>query len=183
MSLKEYSREELEVKSMLEIANEILLEEHKAMDFNELYDKTAAFKGFTDEQKQEFIAQFYTDLTVDGRFLMAGSGIWGLKRWYPVDQMDEEVNVAAKKKTKKKKQQKETKKETKKKKNPRSLKSPKNQLPMRTLILMRICLMMISTNWIWMKAMTLMQTLKASIRNLKAMKKKATMRILNKKAA
>ncbi|MFD2761035.1 DNA-directed RNA polymerase subunit delta [Lentibacillus juripiscarius] len=124
MSLKEYSREELEVKSMLEIANEILLEEHKAMDFNELYDKTAAFKGFTDEQKQEFIAQFYTDLTVDGRFLMAGSGIWGLKRWYPVDQMDEEVNVAAKKKTKKKKQQKETKKETKKEKEPEKPEKP-----------------------------------------------------------
>ncbi|RYG71719.1 DNA-directed RNA polymerase subunit delta [Lentibacillus lipolyticus] len=116
MSLKEYSREDLEVKSMLEIANEILLEERKSMDFNELYDKTAAFKGFTDEEKKEFIAQFYTDLTVDGRFLMAGSGTWGLKRWYPVDQMDEEVNVAAKKKTKKKKQQKETKKETKKEK-------------------------------------------------------------------
>ncbi|TRM10798.1 DNA-directed RNA polymerase subunit delta [Lentibacillus cibarius] len=112
MSIKEYSREELEVKSMLELAHEILLDERRALDFNELYDKTADLKGFTEEKKHEFIAQFYTDLTVDGRFLNASAGIWGLKRWYPVEQIDEEVAATPKKKSKKKKQEKQKKEET-----------------------------------------------------------------------
>ncbi|GAA0436188.1 hypothetical protein GCM10008983_11060 [Lentibacillus halophilus] len=105
MSLDQYSREELEATSMLELANDILSNEQKVMDFNELYDRIADIKGFTDENKQEFIAQFYTDLTVDGRFLTAGSGAWGLKRWYPVEQMDEEVTSTPKKKSSKKEKQ------------------------------------------------------------------------------
>ncbi|SFB26133.1 DNA-directed RNA polymerase subunit delta [Lentibacillus halodurans] len=107
MSLKNYSREELEVKSMVELANERLWDEKKAMDFNELYDQIAEFKGFTEEQKQEYIAQFYTDLTLDGRFLTVSSGVWGLKRWYPVEQMDEIVSTAPKKKKAKKKKKEE----------------------------------------------------------------------------
>ncbi|WP_090085932.1 DNA-directed RNA polymerase subunit delta [Lentibacillus persicus] len=107
MSLKEYSREELEVRSMLELANEYLLEEQQAQDFNSLFEKVADLKGFNEEQKQEYIAQFYTDLTIDGRFLTVSSGIWGLKRWYPVEQMDEIVHQTPKK-TKKKAKKKKT---------------------------------------------------------------------------
>ncbi|ALX49867.1 DNA-directed RNA polymerase subunit delta [Lentibacillus amyloliquefaciens] len=102
MSLKEYSREELEVRSMLELSNEYLLEQQQAQNFNDLFNKVAELKGLTEEQKQEYIAQFYTDLTIDGRFLTISSGIWGLKRWYPVEQMDEIIHTAPKKKSKKK---------------------------------------------------------------------------------
>ncbi|GGK07581.1 putative DNA-directed RNA polymerase subunit delta [Lentibacillus kapialis] len=106
MSLKNYSREELEVTSMLELAGEIMHDEQKAQNFNDLYGKVTELKGYTDEQKREFIAQFYTDLTLDGRFLTIESDVWGLKRWYPVEQMDEIVTSPEpekKKKTKKKK--------------------------------------------------------------------------------
>ncbi|HLS09956.1 DNA-directed RNA polymerase subunit delta [Lentibacillus sp.] len=107
MSLENYSREELEVTSMVELANDILQEEQKAQDFNELYSKVAEMKGFTEEQKREFIAQFYTDLTIDGRFLTIESGVWGLKRWYPVEQMNEFVTTTVPKKKKKAKKKKE----------------------------------------------------------------------------
>lgn len=110
VSLKNYSREELEVTSMLELANDILHDEQNAQNFNDLYNKVAKMKGLTEEQRQEYIGQFYTDLTIDGRFLTTGSGVWGLKRWYPVEQMDEIVGTAPKKKKKK------TKTKTKKKK-------------------------------------------------------------------
>src|SRR5699024_8147805 len=36
----------------------------------------------------------------DGRFLALGSNVWGLKRWYPVDQIDEEISMTPKKKKK-----------------------------------------------------------------------------------
>ncbi|TFJ93384.1 DNA-directed RNA polymerase subunit delta [Lentibacillus salicampi] len=111
MSLKNYSREELEVTSMIELANEILHEEKKAQNFNDLYNRIAEMKDFTEEQKQEFMAQFYTDLTIDGRFLTIESGVWGLKRWYPVEQMDEIVTAEAPKKKKKTKAKAKKKKE------------------------------------------------------------------------
>lgn len=107
MSLKNYSHEEIQHMSMIEVASLILLDEKKAFHFKDVFDKIAELKGFTDGEKEANIAQFYTDLNVDGRFITTGSNMWGLKRWYPVEQMDEEVTVAPKKKKKAKKKKEE----------------------------------------------------------------------------
>ncbi|MBB6453921.1 DNA-directed RNA polymerase subunit delta [Salirhabdus euzebyi] len=100
MSLEKYTQEDLVELSMLEVAIEILLEEKKALDFKELYNLVAKAKGFTAEQKKENIASFYTDLNVDGRFMTVGSNVWGLRRWYPVDQVEEDLAPVRKKKKK-----------------------------------------------------------------------------------
>lgn len=101
VSFKNYSHEEVAEMSMIEIAHEILTDEKQALDFNELFDKVASIKGYTKEQKKVWIAQLFTDLNVDGRFLTIGSNMWGLKRWYPVEQAEEEVQAPVKKKKKK----------------------------------------------------------------------------------
>ncbi|WP_284140149.1 MULTISPECIES: DNA-directed RNA polymerase subunit delta [unclassified Virgibacillus] len=103
MSLKNYSREELKQMSMIELADLILLDEKKAIHFKDIFDKIADLKELTNKEKDDYIAQFYTDLNVDGRFMMIGSNMWGLKRWYPVEQIDEVIMVPKKKKAKKKK--------------------------------------------------------------------------------
>ncbi|WP_405097568.1 DNA-directed RNA polymerase subunit delta [Oceanobacillus sp. FSL H7-0719] len=105
MSLDKFSHEELKKKSMLELASLILRDEKKALSFQEIYDQIAEIKGFTKKLKEENIAQFFTELNVDGRFMTLGSNVWGLKQWYPVDQADEEITPApkAKRKSKKKK--------------------------------------------------------------------------------
>lgn len=105
VSLKNYSREDLAGMAMVEIANIILEDANKAIDFREIYSKLAEFKGYTEEQKHDFFAQFYTDLNIDGRFMTLGSDKWGLKRWYPVEQIDEQVVANPKKKKKSKKKQ------------------------------------------------------------------------------
>ncbi|GAB3047984.1 DNA-directed RNA polymerase subunit delta [Virgibacillus ainsalahensis] len=102
MSLKEYSHEELKSMPMLELTSAILWNEKKAMNFHDLFSKVAEHKDYSDADKEANIAQFYTDMNVDGRFMTVGSNLWGLKRWYPVEQMDEEVADAPKKKKKKK---------------------------------------------------------------------------------
>ena len=110
MSLKDYSPEQIENMSMLELASIILKEEKKALHFKEIFDRVAEVKGFSESEKEEKIAQFYTDLNVDGRFTTLGSNIWGLKRWYPIEQADEEVHTPKKKKkkaTKKKRKEEE----------------------------------------------------------------------------
>ncbi|WP_269410558.1 DNA-directed RNA polymerase subunit delta [Lentibacillus daqui] len=106
MSLNSYSREQLAGMSMIELANLILLDEKKATNFRDVFAKIAEIKGYTDEQKKQFIAQFYTDLNIDGRFMTLGSNMWGLKRWYPVEQIDEEIPTEPKKKKKSKKKKK-----------------------------------------------------------------------------
>ncbi|WP_217586385.1 DNA-directed RNA polymerase subunit delta [Lentibacillus saliphilus] len=103
MSLKTVGHEELKKYSMIELAEMILQEEGKAMDFKDVFAKIKAIKGFKEDVSNDRLAQFYTDLNVDGRFLTIGSNMWGLKRWYPVEQIDEIITTEPKKKKKTKK--------------------------------------------------------------------------------
>ncbi|WP_394218124.1 DNA-directed RNA polymerase subunit delta [Halobacillus trueperi] len=110
MSLKEMSREQIEETSMIVLATKILEEEREAIDFNEIFKRIADMKGFTDAQREQYIAQFYTDMNVDGQFMTIGTNRWGLKKWYPVEQMEEEIaNLPQKRKKKKKKKKKPSK--------------------------------------------------------------------------
>ncbi|MCA0971049.1 DNA-directed RNA polymerase subunit delta [Halobacillus litoralis] len=104
MSLKELSKEQIEESSMIELATIIMEEEREAIDFNEIFNRIASLKNFTEKQKEENIAQFYTDMNIDGRFMTIGTNRWGLRSWYPVEQMEEEIaNLPQKRKKKKKK--------------------------------------------------------------------------------
>ncbi|MEI3604247.1 DNA-directed RNA polymerase subunit delta [Pseudogracilibacillus sp. SE30717A] len=89
MGLEKYSDEQIQKMSMIELANIILADEKKELNFLDLFSKVAEYKGFTQQQKEDLLARFYTDLNVDGRFTTLGSNLWGLKRWYPVDQTSE----------------------------------------------------------------------------------------------
>src|SRR5699024_708052 len=91
MALKKHDKEQMQKMSMIELANIILAEQKKEMNFLELFEKVAEVKEFTASQKDNLLARFYTDLNVDGRFTTLGSNVWGLKRWYPVDQTSEKA--------------------------------------------------------------------------------------------
>lgn len=89
VSLQNYSKEKIAKMPLVELTKLVMLEEKKPMKFNEVFDKVAELKGLTEEQKQEKIGQFYTDLNVDGSFVSSGSNTWGLKRWFRSDQKEE----------------------------------------------------------------------------------------------
>lgn len=97
VSLENFSQEELKTKSKLELTRIILEDAEKALGFHELFEKIAEIKDFTEKEKEEIIAQYYTELNVNGRFITLGANVWGLKKWYPVDQIDEPVTSAPKK--------------------------------------------------------------------------------------
>nr|WP_231710783.1 DNA-directed RNA polymerase subunit delta [Gracilibacillus suaedae] len=88
--------------AMIDIATLILEEENKAMDFREIFERVAKLKELSETEKDAWILQFYTDLNIDGRFMTKGSNLWGLKRWYPVEEIDEDITPVPKKKKKKK---------------------------------------------------------------------------------
>src|SRR5690606_4770508 len=70
--------------------------------FNELVDEITKTLGLSEEEVRTRISQFYTDLNIDGRFITLGDNRWGLRTWYPYEQIDEEVTHTEKPKKKKK---------------------------------------------------------------------------------
>lgn len=102
LSLKQFSKEQVVEMSLIEIAYEVLVEKNEPILFDDLVNEIAELKGSSKEDIIAKISQFYTDLNVDGRFTSLGGNRWGLKTWYPVDQVEEEVVHTTKVKKKKK---------------------------------------------------------------------------------
>lgn len=97
MASEKNSDEQIKKMSMIEIAAFVLGNQKKEMNFPALFQQTAELKGYSESEKQEMLATFYTDLNVDGRFMALGSNVWGLRRWYPVKQTTEKSLAASRK--------------------------------------------------------------------------------------
>jgi DNA-directed RNA polymerase subunit delta len=101
MGLKTLSNEQLAEMSLVEIAYEFLLENKQAVEFRGLIGEVAQLLNLNEDQVRAKIAQFYTDLNVDGRFTCITGNLWGLKNWYPIEHSIEEISIVPKVKKKK----------------------------------------------------------------------------------
>ncbi|ALC92611.1 DNA-directed RNA polymerase subunit delta [Bacillus sp. FJAT-18017] len=101
MSLENYSKEQLKEMSMIEMAYELLKNTKQTLSFHDIVDQISKASDLSSEQVRSRLAQFYTDLNIDGRFISLGENKWGLRVWYPVDTVEEEQVHAAKPKKKK----------------------------------------------------------------------------------
>ena len=102
MNLKQFSPEELKELSMIEVVHSLLEEKKQATPFHDLVQEIAQLLELSEEQVAARIAQFYTDLNIDGRFINLGENRWGLRGWYPYEQIDEEILPQPKSKKKRK---------------------------------------------------------------------------------
>lgn len=66
-------------KSMIEVAYQVLTNNNGAMPFVDLWKDVSQKMGFTQTQFEDNIAQFYTDLSLDGRFLNMSQNTWDLR--------------------------------------------------------------------------------------------------------
>ncbi len=96
--LKNIEAERLSEMAMVDIAFEILKETNRPYNFRELMDEISALRGLTNEQMMSIIAQVYTEVNIDGRFVCIGDNTWGLKRWYPTETVEESQEGGKKKK-------------------------------------------------------------------------------------
>jgi DNA-directed RNA polymerase subunit delta len=103
LSLNQYSKEELQEMSLIEVAFEILKEKKQAITFQELMAEIKKVMKLDEAEVTERMVQFYTDINIDGRFMSQGEGRWGLRVWYPVDQIEEDNVTTVKPKKKKSK--------------------------------------------------------------------------------
>jgi DNA-directed RNA polymerase subunit delta len=102
VGFKQYSPEELKECSMIEVVHSVLGNKRQATTFNELVQEIAQVLGLSQGQVNTKLAQFYTDLNIDGRFINLGENRWGLRSWYPYEQIDEEILPQPKPKKKRK---------------------------------------------------------------------------------
>ena len=101
MSISQYSKDQLKELSMVEVAYDLMTEKKQPYVFLDLVKEISQIIGLTKSQVEDKISQFYTDLNIDGRYICVGENTWGLRSWYPYEQIEEEVVPVAKPKKKK----------------------------------------------------------------------------------
>jgi len=85
------SSEQARETPMVDLAFLVLKAANTPFYYRDLMTEVSKYKGFTEEQTRSVIAQLYTEINVDGRFACVGNNLWGLKRWYPVDNKAEDA--------------------------------------------------------------------------------------------
>lgn len=83
--IEQYTPEEIDDMSLVEIAHEVLAQANEPFYYRDLMRKVAEICHLTDEEVDDRIARLYTDINIDGRFLCIGDNVWGLRRWYPTE--------------------------------------------------------------------------------------------------
>lgn len=71
---------------MIDIAFELLTKKKKPVVFLKLWEEVAQMEGLTQEQADDNIAQFYTDLSLDSRFVHMGDNKWDLRSRHTYDE-------------------------------------------------------------------------------------------------
>lgn len=102
MNIRELTKEELLEESFVDLTYAILEETKETKTFSELVAELQQLIGLSEEEMKAHLAQYYTDMNIDGRFLILGENRWGLREWYPVEQIEEESAPTVKARKKKK---------------------------------------------------------------------------------
>lgn len=83
----------MDKQSMIDVAYAIIKKEGKIITFKELYNEVALNLEMDDATKIKNIGEFYTQLTVDGRFVALGDNTWDLRERHTYEKShDESIN-------------------------------------------------------------------------------------------
>lgn len=66
-------------KSMIDVAFDLVSKKKKPATFLKIWEEVSQMVGLTPEQEEDNIAQFYTDLSLDDRFVHVGDNKWDLR--------------------------------------------------------------------------------------------------------
>ncbi|AQL55682.1 DNA-directed RNA polymerase subunit delta [Abyssicoccus albus] len=91
MKIKDYTKEMINENSFIEMAYLYLKEKKSPQSLYTMIDEFKSIGGYTDEEIEDRVLQFYTNLNTDGRFLSVEEGTWGLRDWYSVDEIEENI--------------------------------------------------------------------------------------------
>ena len=76
-------------ESMVDVAYSVLKEKGEIIKFSDLFNEVASRLELTDAEKSDNISNFYTGLSLDGRFVNLGDNEWDLR----VNQTYDKVHI------------------------------------------------------------------------------------------
>ncbi|MBO1910600.1 DNA-directed RNA polymerase subunit delta, partial [Microvirga sp. 3-52] len=91
MNIREMTKEQLAEESIIDIAYAVLAEKNENLTLRQLMDEVRKLNGITVRSMAEKLPRVNTDINIDGRFLSIDDIRWGLREWYPVDQLEVET--------------------------------------------------------------------------------------------
>lgn len=91
MRLDDYTKEMMDENSFIDMSYIYLQEKGDEANLYDIIDKFKEVGNYSDEEIEQRVLQFYTDLNTDGRFLSTDQSIWGLRDWYSVDEISDKV--------------------------------------------------------------------------------------------
>lgn len=103
LDIREMTKEQLAEESLIDLAYAILEEKKSPIAFLELLKEIQNLNGLPEEAIQDRLVQFYTDMNIDGRFLVNQENGWGLREWYKVETIEEETAPTVKSRKRKSK--------------------------------------------------------------------------------
>jgi DNA-directed RNA polymerase subunit delta len=86
--------EKIRETAMVDLAYDHLKSSGEPMLYRDILNTIAKQKGFTKDDVERYIAQLYTEINIDGRFVCVGRSLWGLKHWYPIETSTDSAIVA-----------------------------------------------------------------------------------------
>jgi DNA-directed RNA polymerase subunit delta len=86
--------EKIRETAMVDLAYDYLKSTGEPQLYRIILDAVGNQKGFTKQDIENYIAQLYTEINIDGRFVCVGRSLWGLKHWYPIEQATDSAIVA-----------------------------------------------------------------------------------------
>lgn len=95
------TNEERKELSLIEVAHYVLENRREVMPFQAIVDEIKKFLDLSEGEMRDRLVQFYTDMNIEGNFISLGNNTWGLRAWYPIDAIDEEVQTQTKTKKRK----------------------------------------------------------------------------------
>lgn len=97
MKLNKMTKEEIESYSYIDLTKIIIEQSKKKLNTSEIFKKICNLLEMSDEEYENKISNFYTDLTTDKTFIMLDDGSWDLRSHYSssvnLDDTEEEEDL------------------------------------------------------------------------------------------
>ncbi|NCA96188.1 MAG: DNA-directed RNA polymerase subunit delta [Methanomicrobia archaeon] len=79
-------------RATLDVAFDILKAKKAPIIFFDLWEEVSKLQNYTEDEKKRLIYRFYTNLTLDGRFVNLGDNTWDLRKNNTFDKVHIDMN-------------------------------------------------------------------------------------------
>lgn len=79
-------------RSIVEVAYEVLVKQKKPMDFSKMWNDVSKTLEMSRDEKDKYISVFYTQLSIDERFVLLEDNQWDLREKHKFDKVHIDMN-------------------------------------------------------------------------------------------